>query len=138
MTDAKERHLHIAFAASSNGLGIVVKDEAYKVIATHHAGTEGPERFHPWQALLAALQLAVDLEATKVTLYSHHGNLANMAKLANGQSETAELAGYSAVAWGLLFGRFMGHFAFKEIDEEKNPAIAVARDDKAGIGVQRR
>ena len=135
MAFTPRKHLHIAFATAprpdgGHSIAAIAWDPERREVARLHTAAEGEAKFHPWQALLAGIQMAVDLGADQITLYSHHGNLANMARLSRGQSEASPgAAAYGAVAWQILFGAFMGRFAFTAIDEARNPAIAVAQGE---------
>lgn len=134
---ATKRHLHVAFAGAGGGVGVVVKDEARRVIFERHTAGEGPAEFHPWQALIQGLQIAVELGADAVTLYSHHGELKQMAKLSDGRGDREEFGAYMYTAWGLLFTNWNGRFTFVVIPADRNPAIAAAHDDKAVVELRR-
>lgn len=125
-------NLHIAFAAQENHIGIIVRDDARREITRRRARCESVNpAYHEWEAILQALNTAIELKASHVTLYSHHRCLKQMnAQIhrIHNDDPSEDYWIYLFAAWRLLFMHFNGRYNFIPISETRNVAIEICHE----------
>lgn len=123
------KHLHIAYASHGDCAGIVVKTQPGGIAI--HTGitpiTGGP--YADWQALLVAIDYAVQAEATALTLYGH-GPALQQLQLTR-RIVPDDVAAYHFQAWRMLLQAFGKDWWATPIPPAMNPAVAVAEKKAA-------